>query len=103
MAMSDQQRRYMHARNDFKRFHVDKAQELIDAADAVFDAAEIRVKQTEQVMEQLRPVWAHGWSSDSEAAQASANALSEIWAELGVKNQTEAMETLRDLRERASD
>lgn len=101
--LTDKQRRYSHARNDFKRFHVDKAQELIDAADAVFEAAEIKVKLTEQTMEELRPIWAQGFSSDSAAAQANGSALAEIWAELGVQNQTDAMFALGELRERAGD
>jgi len=48
-------------------------------------------------LESLRPVWAQGYSSDSEAAQASAAALSEIWERLGVHNQTAAMQRLNDL------
>jgi hypothetical protein len=54
--MTDEQRRYMHARNDFKSFHVDKAQELLASTDAVFEAAELKIKLTEQTMEELRPV-----------------------------------------------
>jgi hypothetical protein len=51
----------------------------------------------------LRPVWAQGFTSDSQAAQANGNALSELWAELGVQNQTDAMQALYDLQERAGD
>ena len=52
-------------------------------------------------LEALRPVWAQGWSSDSQAAQASAAALSEIWGFLDVLNQTDAMESLKNLVEKA--
>ena len=48
-------------------------------------------------LETLRPLWAQGYSSDSVAAQASSNALAEIWEILGVNNQTDAMEKLREL------
>lgn len=98
--MTDKQRRYSHARNDFKRFHVDKAIELINAADAIMEAAEIKVKQTQQVMDELRPVWAQGWSTDSEAAQASGNALAELWALLQVDNQTDAVARLSEWAKR---
>ena len=46
-------------------------------------------------LESLRPHWAQGYSSDSLAAQSSSAALSQIWTELGVDNQTDAMEVLR--------
>jgi hypothetical protein len=104
--MTNEQRRYAHARNDFKRFHVDKAQELIDAADGVFEAATLKVKETEQMMEELRPVWAQGFSSDSEAAQANGSALAQLWGMLGAVNQTEAvvsLETLIDFRKENRD
>lgn len=97
--MTEEQRRYSHARRAFKSAHVDKAQELIDAADAVFEAATIKVKQVEETMEQLRPVWAHGWTSDSVAAQSAANALSDLWASLDVKDQTAAVLKLGAWRE----
>lgn len=48
-------------------------------------------------LEQLRPLWAQGYSSDSIAAQASGNALSDIWSSLGVNNQTDAMERLHKM------
>ncbi len=48
-------------------------------------------------MERLRPLWAQGYSSDSVAAQATSAALTQIWGVLGVSNQTQAMERLREL------
>lgn len=48
-----------------------------------------------EMLEQLRPHWAQGHTSDSMAAQASTAALSSIWQLLGVDNQTAAMEKLR--------
>jgi hypothetical protein len=49
-------------------------------------------------LEQLRPVWAQGWSGDSVAAQVSAAALSQIWHALGVTNQTDAMAAIARLQ-----
>jgi len=46
-------------------------------------------------LEALRPVWAQGWTNDSEAAQAASAALAQIWKALGVSNQTDAMIALR--------
>jgi hypothetical protein len=51
-------------------------------------------------LEELRPVWAQGFTNDSMAAQANANAISDVWALLGATNQTEAMEKLRKLLEK---
>jgi len=56
-----------------------------------------RLQQTNAALEGLRPMWAKGYSSDSVAAQAMASALTQIREELGVKNQTETMELLREL------
>lgn len=55
--------------------------------------AEARVAAAEL----LRPFWANGYTSDSIAAQSMSCALAEIWKILGVSNQTEAMEKLRNL------
>lgn len=95
--MTETQRRYGHARNDFKRFHVDKAQELIAACDAAVAEARALAEAQRETLEQLRPFWAQGYTSDSEAAQASANALTELWKLLGVNNQTHAVIALRAL------
>lgn len=60
-----------------------------------------RIRQlsaTNEALEALRPVWAQGWTSDSAAAQASGNALARLWGELGVSNQTEAMQRMRQLK-----
>ena len=59
-----------------------------------------RAALAERTLQVLRPVWAQGWTSDGVAAQASANALSELWAELGVQNQTDALSAMRELQER---
>ncbi|CTQ45727.1 hypothetical protein [Roseibium aggregatum] len=48
-------------------------------------------------LEQLRPHWAQGYTSDGVAAQAKTTALSQIWVALGVDNQTAAMERIREL------
>ncbi|AQQ02427.1 hypothetical protein B0E33_01480 [Roseibium algicola] len=48
-------------------------------------------------LEQLRPVWAEGWSSDSMAAQASANIISDFYELLGVDNYHDAKNRLKYL------
>lgn len=55
------------------------------------------LQQRVEVLEAARPHWAMGYSSDSIAAQSTAAALSEIWRELGVSNQTQAMQRLREI------
>ena len=65
------------------------------------DVHEARIKRLEDEishLEELRPFWAQGYSSDSEAAQASTGALSSIWSYLGVKDQTECMYALKELK-----
>ena len=49
-------------------------------------------------LEALRPVWAHGWTDDSVAAQTSSNALSQLWEMLGAKDQTQAVAALEELK-----
>ena len=46
------------------------------------------------VLEEKRPQWAKGYTSDSVAAQCSHDALFAIYKILGVSNQTEAMQKL---------
>lgn len=46
-------------------------------------------------LEQLRPHWAKGYTSDSATAQAATAALTELWKLLGVENQTMAVLRLR--------
>ena len=49
------------------------------------------------ILEKLRPHWAQGYSSDSVAAQAHLSATLGMWDALGVDNQTDAIERIRDL------
>ncbi len=63
-------------------------------------AAEQRALLAEErnaTLESLRPQWAQGFTKDSVAAQVSSGALAEIWALLGVDNQTQAIATIRHL------
>lgn len=48
-------------------------------------------------LESLRPHWAKGFSSDSIAAQGQTTALNQLWALLGVKDQTAAVDALKKL------
>jgi len=60
-----------------------------------FDQAEaiIAAKNSEiTALENLRPHWAKGYSSDSVAAQTVTAALSQLWGILGAANQTEAVQ-----------
>lgn len=95
--MTDAQRRYMKARQRVESFMLNPTTELLAAtADLVADANQ-RVANVEEVMAQLRPVWAQGWTDEGVAASCSANALSELWQMLHATNQTQACENLRRL------
>jgi len=62
------------------------------------EAAEItKLERRISALEQLRPVWAKGYSSDGEAAQITSSALSQLWEMLGVSNQTDAVKKLKSL------
>lgn len=76
---------------------LEPVRDMIAECDLRVAAAERRVKELDGVLEQLRPVWAQGWTSDSMAAQASASALSALWKALGVTDQTAAMARMRQL------
>jgi len=56
-----------------------------------------RLEEEVEALESLRPHWAQGYTSDSQAAQASTAAKSEMWDLLEVDNQTEAMMKLKRL------
>lgn len=58
-----------------------------------YDGLVIRIA----TLEQLRPIWARGWTEDSIAAQTLSAAVSELWKLLGVDNQTEAVIKLKEL------
>ena len=75
-----------------------------DARDAALRIEELGgkiagVERAKDALEGLRPVWAQGWTDDSMAAQASGNALAQLWEMLGVQNQTQAVATLKALTE----
>lgn len=55
-----------------------------------------KLERENQALEQLRPLWAQGHSSDSIQAQTLAGALSQVWGILGVCDQTQAMQKLRE-------
>ena len=93
--MTEAQRRLMHARDSVRAKLIDPVTELLDAALGLAAEANTRAETAEKVLEELRPVWAQGWTSDSQAAQASSNALAEVWQLLGAHNQTEALARLR--------
>lgn len=50
-----------------------------------------RVSRSVAALEELRPHWAQGHTSDSVAAQVTTVALGQLWRILGVTNQTEAV------------
>jgi hypothetical protein len=75
-----------------------------DARDAALRIEELEgkiagVERAKDALEGLRPVWAQGWTDDSMAAQASGNALAQLWEMLGVQDQTQAVATLKALTE----
>jgi hypothetical protein len=57
-----------------------------------------RSERRNEALEELRPVWAQGWTDDSQAAQGSSNALAQLWEMLGASNQTQAVEALAELK-----
>lgn len=95
--MTDEQRRFMHARQRLMETHVNPITELLGACTDLVQKANRERDQAVTTMEVLRPVWAQGFTSDAQAASANGNALAEIWKALGVDNQTAAMARLRKL------
>lgn len=87
--------RYQDAKERVVNTLLDPVLDLMKEANAAIEEAERRALQAEATLEALRPVRAHGFSSDSVAAQSLGNAVSEMWGILGVSNQTAAMERLR--------
>ncbi len=68
--------------------------------DHALDQANAEIEQLKRQvegLETLRPVWAFGHSDASMTAQAASGALAGLWRLLGAKNQTEAVQALRDL------
>ena len=96
--MTDAQRRYMKARQRVDSLYLNPLKELLDATFEMCADERHKREASEEVMAQMRPLWAQGYTDDSMAAQATGNALAEIWKELGVTNQTASMEALRMLR-----
>jgi len=58
-----------------------------------------RLRRYVAALESKRPHWAEFFSSDSVAAQLTADALTELWGLLGVHNQTEAVEKLKNMNQ----
>lgn len=56
-----------------------------------------RLTDSIAALEKLRPHWAQGHTSDSIAAQVNLAATVGMWEALGVSDQTEAMQRIRDL------
>jgi hypothetical protein len=94
----------MQKMRDIAQARIDEMEENSDG-DAVeyirVDVHEARIKRLEDKishLEEMRPFWAMGYSSDSMAAQAATGALSNIWRCLGVKDQTACMYALKELK-----
>ena len=56
-----------------------------------------RLRDQNKSLEAMRPEWAQGYTSDSQAAQSTSNAMHQMWEALGVTNQTHAMQKLNVL------
>jgi hypothetical protein len=87
--MTDLTELEMRANEEARHSH----RELVEELEAKLAREELR----NDALEQLRPVWAQGWTKDSMAAQASASALSQIWKLLGVQDQTQAADRIEEL------
>lgn len=72
----------------------DEVQTLRDRA----EGAERRLAEAVATYENLRPHWAKGYSSDSSAAQAATSALLQLWDLLHVKDQTAAVQKVKELK-----
>lgn len=66
----------------------------VDIHEALIEKLECTISH----LEEMRPFWAKGYSSDSMAAQTATGALSNIWRCLGVKDQTACMYALEELK-----
>ena len=87
--MTDLTELEMRANEEARHSH----RELVEELEAKLAREELR----NDALEQLRPVWAQGWTKDSMAAQASGNALSQLWKMLGVQDQTQAADRIEEL------
>jgi len=74
------------------------AADRIEELEAKLAKAIWELKRNNDALEVLRPVWAQGWTNDSNAAQASGAALAQLWNMLGVQDQTQAVATLAELK-----
>lgn len=72
-----------------------------DMLAALTEIASLR-KQV-SMLEALRPHWAQGYTSDGVAAQCATDALNSLWSLLGARNQTQAVQRLRELTETANE
>lgn len=75
----------------FFKEHINPYIELMKVAENTVDEALAHAEEAEKCLNELRSVWAQGYTSDSVAASSSANALAELWSILGANNQTEAV------------
>ena len=98
--ISESVKRYARAKERVEERLLNPVTELLEAAAACVAEARLEARETREMLEELRPVWAQGRTSDGEAAQSSANALASLWALLGVTDQTAAVERLKALLER---
>lgn len=53
-----------------------------------------RLRDQIAALEEMRPHWAQGYTSDGVAAQTTSAALSQLWKLIGAKDQTEAVQIL---------
>jgi len=95
--MTDAQRRYMKARQRVEAFMLNPTTELLAATADLVNEERRKREASDEIMAQLRPLWAQGYTDDSMAAQATGNALTELWALLYAKDQTAAVANLKRL------
>lgn len=70
---------------------------MSEAADEI-ERLEEKINELEvsnKYLEEMRPHWAKGYTSDGVAAQTSFGSLNALWELLGVNNQTDAVIKLR--------
>lgn len=93
--MTDNQRRYMRARDRMMLLHVTPATELLDATRALVDEHKAKAAEAEKIETKISVLL----NMNEDGNFTVRVALMQIWEALGVKDQTAAMQKLRDLQE----
>jgi hypothetical protein len=92
MPLNQYERRFRTALDIVERGYLDPIAELVAASQATIEEANRRAENVEQTLNASRPVWAEGENYPWMLA------LGDLWALLGVQNQTAAITRIRELQ-----